>query len=81
MDWCPSKDSCKACAVIVSRPENDISKDLPLEELLLKNDKWKRELQQLVISTFDTDQNKIFKSSDCMMNHFIYKHFIQLREL
>jgi ferredoxin len=59
MDWCPSKDSCTACAVIVPRPENDIMKDLSPEEILKKDNSWKTERQQLILSTCDFKKNKI----------------------
>jgi hypothetical protein len=31
--WCPSKETCKACVVIVPRPEDDIIKDFPLDDI------------------------------------------------
>ncbi len=57
--WCPSKETCKACVVIVPRPEDDIIKDFPLEDILKKNNIWKSERQRLIISTLDFDKNKI----------------------
>ena len=46
--WCPNKDTCNACAVIVPRL-NDILQDLPPQEILLKNSPWKKERQRLVL--------------------------------
>jgi hypothetical protein len=58
MDWCPTKDACNACAVIVPRSD-DILKDLSLEEILLKSSKWKAERQGLVLSKLDLQKEKI----------------------
>jgi hypothetical protein len=58
MDWCPTKDACNACAVIVPRSD-DILKDLSLEEILLKPSKWKAERQRLVLSKLDLQKEKI----------------------
>jgi hypothetical protein len=40
--WCPSKDTCKACAIIVPRP-TAIFEDLSLEQILLQSFTWKKE--------------------------------------
>jgi hypothetical protein len=42
MDWCPSKDNCKACLSVVPRAVYDISVDLSLEESLRKSTTWKK---------------------------------------
>jgi uncharacterized CHY-type Zn-finger protein len=59
LEWCPRKDTCKACIVIVPRPEDDLSNDLPLSEILQKNIQWKKERQRLVLTRLDIDKNKI----------------------